>query len=53
MSTRLTHEALIKIINSLPTVGTKRTLNLTATNMTRLTADEKAVATAKNWTLAN
>ena len=49
----LTHEALIKIINSLPTVGTKRTLNLTATNMTRLTADEKAVATAKNWTLAN
>ena len=49
----LTHEALIKIIAALPTVGTKRTLNLTATNMTRLTADEKAVATAKNWTLAN
>lgn len=49
----LSHEALIKIIAALPTVATKRTLNLTATNMTRLTADEKAVATAKNWTLAN
>ena len=51
--TALSHEALLKIIAALPTVGTKRTLNLTATNMTRLTADEKAVATAKNWTLAN
>ena len=49
----LSHAALIKIIAALPTVTTKRTLNLTATNMSRLTAAEKAVGTAKNWTLAN
>lgn len=49
----LSHEALIKIINALPTVTTARTINLTATNVSRLSADEKAVATAKKWTIAN
>lgn len=49
----LTHESLLNIINSLPTVATARTLNLMNQNINRLTAAEKQIATSKNWTLAN
>lgn len=49
----LSHQSLLNILNGLPTVTTTRTLNLTATNLQRLTADEKAIATSKGWTLAN
>lgn len=49
----LSHEALIKIIAALPTVTTARTVNLTATNVSRLSTEEKAIATAKKWTIAN
>lgn len=52
-SRSLTHACLVRIINSLPTVTTARTINLTASNVSRLTADEKAIATAKKWTIAN
>lgn len=52
-SRNLSHESLIRIIETLPTVTATRTLNLTATNLSRLSAEEKAVATAKKWTLAN
>ena len=49
----LTHESIINILEGLPTITTARTLNLTATNLQRLSAEEKAIATSKGWTLAN
>ncbi len=49
----LSKESLLRIINSLPVVTTTRTINLTASNVNKLTAAEKAVATAKKWTIAN
>ena len=49
----LSHESLINILNSLPAVSTRRTLNLMTQNINRLTAEEKAIAANKNWTLAN
>ena len=49
----LTHESLLTILNTLPTVTTTRTLNLTTMNINMLTAEEKAIATNKGWTLAN
>ena len=51
-SRSLSHESLIRILDSLPSVSGK-TINLTNTNVARLTAAEKAVATAKGWTVAN
>ena len=49
----LSHESLIRIIESLPVMTAARTVNLTSTNVARLTAAEKAIATAKKWTIAN
>ena len=49
----LTHESLVNILNSLPTVTASRTLNLVTQNINRLTAEEKQIATSKGWTLAN
>ena len=51
----LTHEAVMTVINALPQLpsGTKKTLNIVTDNINRLTADEKAIATGKGWTLAN
>lgn len=49
----LSHQSLLNILNGLPTVTTTRTLNLTSTNLQRLTATEKAIATSKGWTLAS
>lgn len=51
--TNLSHESLLAILNNLPTVTTRRTLNLMTQNINRLTAEEKQIATNKNWTLAN
>ena len=49
----LSHESVIRILNSLPKVTTTRTLNLVNSNINRLTTEEKAIATNKGWTLAN
>lgn len=49
----LSQESVLVIIDALPAVTAARTLNLNASNLSRLTAEEKAVATAKKWTLAN
>ena len=49
----LSHESLIRIIESLPATSTARTVNLVSTNVARLSAEEKAIATAKKWTIAN
>lgn len=46
------HEALVSLINSLPEVTTRRTLNISKNyGVNALTNDEKAVADTKNWTL--
>lgn len=49
----LTHDGIVNLINNLYdyTGGTAHTLTIGATNLARLSTEEKAVATAKNWTL--
>lgn len=51
-SPHLTHDSLMVVINGLQTVTTKQTLTLGATNLAKLTDEEKKVATDKGWTLA-
>ena len=53
-STAFTREALVEIIGNLRDMTGKTSLTLTmgATNMAKLTADDIAVATGKNWTIA-
>lgn len=50
----LTHDSLVAMINNLYdySSGTAHTLTIGATNKARLSADEIAVATAKNWTIS-
>ena len=52
-STKFTREALLEIIGNLKaqTSGTK-TLKMGATNLAKLTDEDKAIATNKGWTLA-
>ena len=52
-STKFTREALLEIIGNLKTQtsGTK-TLTMGATNLAKLTDEDKAIATNKGWTLA-
>ena len=53
-ATLLTVESLMNVINNLKdlTGGTAQTLTLGATNLAKLTDEQKAVATNKNWVLA-
>lgn len=52
-STKLTHDSLMSIINALETKNSgTHTCTLGATNLAKLTAAEKAIATGKGWTLA-
>ena len=48
----LTHDSLMSIINNLTTKTSTTKLTLGATNLAKLTDEEKAIATGKNWTLA-
>lgn len=48
----LTHDSLLSILNGLKTVDTQLTLTLGDTNLAKLTDEEKAIATNKNWALA-
>ena len=50
--TKLTHDSLMVVINGLQTITTAKTLTLGATNLAKLTDEEKKVATDKGWTLA-
>ena len=50
-STQYTEEALVEIIDQLPTVS-NQTLTMGATNLAKLTDEEKKVATDKGWVLA-
>ena len=53
-STKLTHDSLLNVLNGLAdlTGGTAQTLTLGATNLAKLTDQEKSIATNKNWNLA-
>ena len=50
--TGLTHDSIMVVINGLETVITTQSLTLGSTNLTKLTDDEKKIATDKGWTLA-
>lgn len=49
---KLSYDSLIYLINNLLETTTTKTLNLGATNLAKLTDEEKAIATEKNWTLS-
>ena len=53
-SSYLNHSTLLRILNALVdlTDQTTQTLTLGSTNLAKLTDEEKAIATNKNWTLA-
>ena len=51
-STLFTREALLEIIGNLKTVTRTKTLTMGATNLAKLTDEDKAIATNKGWTLA-
>ena len=49
---QLTHDSLMNVINEAADVtASPKTLTLGATNLNKLTDDEKAIATNKGWTL--
>ena len=51
-SAKFTREALLEIIGNLKTVTTTKRLTMGATNLAKLTEEDKAIATNKGWTLA-
>ena len=51
-STKFTREALVEILNNLATITSTKTLTMGATNLAKLTDEDKAIATNKGWTLA-
>lgn len=56
-SNKLTHDSLLSILNALEdktsdNSGTTWTIGLGPTNIAKLTANEKAIATQKGWTIA-
>ena len=51
-STLFTREALVEILNNLATVTRTATLKMGATNLAKLTDEDKQIATNKGWTLA-
>ena len=51
-STLFTREALLEIIGNLKTLTSTKTLTMGATNLAKLTEEDKAIATNKGWTLA-
>ena len=51
-STKFEREDLLVILNNLKTVTSTKTLTMGATNLAKLTDEDKAIATNKGWTLA-
>ena len=47
----LTHESLMSIINNLAVVSTKQSLKLGSINLAKLTDEEIAIGTNKNWSI--
>lgn len=52
VSTLFTREVLVEILNNLATVTSTQRLNMGATNLAKLTDEDKQIATNKGWTLA-
>lgn len=54
VSNNITIDSMVSMFNALKdlTDGTAKTLTLGATNLAKLTDEQKAIATNKNWTLA-
>lgn len=51
--TKLTHNSLMNVINkAADVISSPKTLTLGSTNLANLSDEEKAIATAKGWTLA-
>ena len=50
-STKFTREALVVVLNNLGTPTSTQTLTLGSTNLAKLTEEDIAIATEKNWTL--
>ena len=50
--TKMTREALVEFFNNIATVETTQTLTLGSTLLNKLTAEDRAIATNKGWTLA-
>ena len=51
-STQFETDDLVTILNNLATVTTSQTLRMGATNLAKLSAEQKKIATDKGWTLA-
>ena len=51
-STKFEESDLVTILNNLATVTSTKTLTMGATNLAKLTEEDKAIATNKGWTLA-
>jgi hypothetical protein len=51
-TTKLTADSMVSMFNALATITTTKTLQLGTTNLNKLTAEQKAIATNKGWTLA-
>jgi hypothetical protein len=51
-STLFERSDLVTILNNLKTVTTTKTLKMGATNLAKLTDEDKLIATNKGWTLA-
>ena len=51
-SVKFTRDALVEILNNLASVTSTQTLTMGATNLAKLTDDDKAIATNKGWKLA-
>ena len=51
-STKFERSDLVTILNNLKTVVSSKTLAMGATNLAKLTNEDKAIATNKGWTLA-
>ena len=49
--TKLTREALVELLNNLGTPRSTRSLYLGRENLDKLTEEDKAIATSKNWRL--
>ena len=51
-STLMPTENLVEVLTNLPTVSETQTITLGSTNLSKLTAEQIAIATAKGWTVA-
>ena len=51
-STHMPTENLVEVLTNLPTVSETQTITLGSTNLSKLTSEQIAIATAKGWTVA-